>query len=48
MNDAKITWLAEQMGHADKGMINKIYGKWIKDDEPNYMEKLAAKLGQTY
>jgi len=48
MIGAKIEWLAEQMGHADKGMINKIYGKWIKEDEPDYVEKLAANLGQSY
>lgn len=48
MIGAKIEWLAEQMGHADKGMINKIYGKWIKEDEPDYIEKLAANLGQSY
>lgn len=48
MIGAKDAWLAKQMGHADKGMIDKIYGKWINDDEPNYVEGLAAKLGQTY
>ena len=48
MIGAKSTWLAKQMGHEDTGMINKIYGKWIKNDDPDYVEGLAAKLGQTY
>ncbi len=48
MNGARTTWLAEQMGHSDTGMIDKIYGKWIKGDEADYMENLAASLGQTY
>lgn len=48
MAGAKELWLASQMGHADTDMISKIYGKWIPKNEPDYINKLAEKLGQTY
>jgi integrase len=25
-------WVASQMGHADWGMIRKVYGRWISID----------------
>lgn len=28
-------WVAAQMGHTDTGMINRIYGKWIVDAQPD-------------
>lgn len=39
-------WLSKQLGHADWGMIRKIYGKWIPDERPEYRNELAEKLGQ--
>lgn len=24
-------WVAKQMGHADWGMIRKVYGRWVND-----------------
>ena len=41
-------WLASQMGHANTNMIATIYGKWIPEDNPNYIAQLAKKLGQNY
>lgn len=41
-------WLASQMGHSDTNMIGKIYGKWIPEDNPDYINQLAAKLGQSF
>lgn len=46
MVGADPTWLAKQLGHADWGMIRKIYGKWISDERPEYRNELAKKLGQ--
>jgi integrase len=48
MNDANPTWLAKHMGHTDWGMIQKIYGKWIYKEQPNYISEMAEKLGQKY
>ncbi len=42
------TWLAGQMGHRNTNMIGKIYGKWIPEDNPDYINQLAAKLGQSF
>jgi integrase len=28
-------WVATQMGHKDRTMIARIYGKWIKDALPD-------------
>ena len=36
-------WVANQIGHADWGMIRKRYGRWIPDVNPDAGEK-AAKL----
>lgn len=46
MAGAQPTWLAAQLGHSDTSMISKIYGKWIPQQDPNYIYKLAEKLGQ--
>jgi len=27
-------WVATQMGHADWGMIRKVYGRWIPANDP--------------
>lgn len=48
MKRVPATWLAKQMGHADTNMIAKIYGKWLQEDEPDFMENLAKSLGQQY
>lgn len=48
MVGAEVGWLAPQMGHSDTSMLNKIYGKWISDERPDYIKELASKLGQTY
>tara|TARA_Y100001973_G_C5204154_1_gene340181 strand:+ start:1860 stop:3200 length:1341 start_codon:yes stop_codon:yes gene_type:complete len=41
-------WLAKQMGHGDTSMIHKIYGKWIEEEQPEFMDELAKSLGQSY
>ena len=41
-------WLAKQMGHGDTSMIHKIYGKWIEEEKPEFMDNLAKSLGQSY
>jgi len=46
MANANHAWLAKQMGHKDWGLIQKIYGKWIDAEEPEYINKIAKKLGQ--
>jgi len=46
MVGADPTWLAKQLGHADWGMIRKIYGQWISGERPDYRHELAIKLGQ--
>ena len=38
-------WVAKQMGHADWGMIRKIYGRWIPQ-EMSEAERMAVVLGQ--
>jgi len=38
-------WVAQQMGHADWGMIRKIYGKWIQQ-ETSEAERIAAILSE--
>jgi len=43
-----MAWLASQMGHKNWNMIGKIYGKWIPEDNPDYVKNLAEKLGQAY
>ncbi|OSM06765.1 putative phage integrase [Magnetofaba australis IT-1] len=37
-------WVAQQMGHADWGMIRKIYGRWIADMNPDAGAKAEAWL----
>ena len=44
----EMSWLAGQMGHKDWNMISKIYGRWIPEDNPNYIQNMALKLGQSY
>ena len=46
MVDAKPAWLAKQMGHKNWGLIQTIYAKWIDEQEPNYIDDIAKKLGQ--
>ena len=46
MAGAQPTWLAGQMGHSDTSMISKVYGKWIPQQDPDYISNLAIKLGQ--
>ena len=36
-------WVAEQLGHTDTKMIDKHYGKWIKEDAPR-MADMASRL----
>ncbi len=48
MVKADVRWLATQMGHADWGYLQKIYGKWIKNEKPDYVKSLAEQLGQKY
>jgi len=38
-------WVAKQMGHADWGMIRKIYGKWLPQGDSE-LDRMAARLGQ--
>tara|TARA_R110002060_G_scaffold69038_2_gene77752 strand:+ start:200 stop:775 length:576 start_codon:yes stop_codon:yes gene_type:complete len=44
----EMSWLAGQMGHKDWNMISKIYGRWIPEDNPDYIQNMALKLGQFY
>jgi integrase len=46
--NADVRWLASQMGHADWGYLQTIYGKWIKNETPDYVKGLADQLGQKY
>ncbi|RTR26816.1 hypothetical protein EKG39_21235 [Shewanella atlantica] len=48
MAGAEPSWLANQMGHSDWGMIRKIYAKWISSEKPDYVKEMAKKLNQTY
>ncbi|MBM7455224.1 integrase [Oceanisphaera litoralis] len=45
MVGAHPAYLARQMGHADWGMIRKVYAKWVADENPGYRDELARKLG---
>ncbi len=47
MAGANPVWLAAQMGHSDWGMIRKIYGKWIAEEQPDHRLEVAKKLGQS-
>lgn len=38
-------WVAQQMGHADWGMIRKIYGRWIPDAVPDAGSKAERLFG---
>lgn len=40
-----VEWVAEQMGHTSTAMIWRHYGKWIKDDERDQVERLNDLLG---
>lgn len=35
-------WVAQQMGHKDWTMIARVYGKWIKDAQPEAANKAVA------
>lgn len=35
-------WVAYQMGHSDWGMIRKVYGRWIADNDASGGNKLTA------
>jgi len=37
-------WVAKQMGHADWGMIRKVYGKWIPQ-EVSEADRISEKMG---
>lgn len=39
-NNAKLNFLAKQMGHSDWSMITKIYGKVIKDNEESQFDAI--------
>lgn len=41
-----ITWLASQMGHADWGMLRRVYAKFIKDSIPDAGEKAVKMFSQ--
>lgn len=45
---AEMTWLAKQMGHKNWGYIQTVYGKWIEDESPDYINEIAKLLGQKY
>lgn len=38
-------WVAQQMGHADWGMIRRIYGKWIPDADTQAGSRAVAMFG---
>ena len=38
-------WVAQQMGHADWGMIRRIYGKWIPDSDTQAGSRAVAMFG---
>ena len=38
-------WVAQQMGHADWGMIRRIYGKWIPSADTQAGSKAVAMFG---
>lgn len=37
-------WVASQMGHADWGMIRRIYGRWMPDASPDAGNKAEARF----
>ena len=45
MIGAHPAWLAKQMGHKDWGMIRRVYARWVSNENPNYRDELAKKLG---
>ncbi|WP_448210956.1 site-specific integrase [Colwellia sp. MEBiC06753] len=44
MIGANHAWLAKQMGHSNWGLIQKIYAKWIENENPNYILQLTKDL----
>ena len=38
-------WVTQQMGHADWGMIRRIYGKWIPDADTQTGSRAVAMFG---
>lgn len=38
-------WVANQMGHADWGMIRRIYGRWMPDAAPDAGDRAEALFG---
>ena len=41
-------WVAQQMGHADWGMIRRIYGRWMPEADPDAGSKAESMFGATY
>lgn len=41
-------WLAVQMGHKSTTMIDKHYGRWIREDSPNYAREAAQHLEEIF
>ncbi|WP_296896093.1 site-specific integrase, partial [Thiohalocapsa sp.] len=39
-------WVANQMGHADWGMIRRRYGRWIPDVDPSAGQRVEAMLAR--
>lgn len=46
--NADVRWLATEMGHADWGYLQTIYGRWIANETPDYVKGIADLLGQEY
>ncbi|MFP5350776.1 MAG: tyrosine-type recombinase/integrase [Gammaproteobacteria bacterium] len=42
------TWVSQQMGHADWGMIRKVYARWIPELRPDAGNKAADLMGQNW
>ena len=38
-------WIARQMGHTSTRMIERHYGKWIREDAPDMAAIASARLG---
>lgn len=41
-------WVAQQMGHKDWTMIARVYGKWIKDAQPEAGNKAVAMFSEKH
>ncbi len=40
------TWLANQMGHKDWGMIRQVYARWMPDSRPDMIKQIESRLSQ--